>query len=168
MNRMLLIILSLILAMAVGLGGCITVNPPEETEDAIEPAPVETVPDPEPWSPDRDHILVVPREYLEREDGCTINVPPADYRIIPISVGKYEHLAGWGWNAKGIAEDHIDSWLVNSTGGKVSESGRTFNYSCTYTVSGSPGLPPGTWYIYLSNEFTSSSAKAVTLRVRWN
>lgn len=119
----------------------------------------------EAWSPERDKLLVVPQL---RQGPVTLTVPPGDYLIIPISVGKYEHLAGWGWSAVGKNEDYLDSWLVNSTGGRVNKSGRSFNYFCDYTVSGSSGLGSGTWYIYLSNEFTSLSAKEVTLRVHWN
>ena len=131
----------------------------EQIQELISPTlPVEI------WSPNRDRLRVVPQL---RQGSADITVPPADYLIIPISVGEYEHLATWGWSASGENEDYLDSWLVNSNGTKVSESGRTFNYSCYYTIAGSPGLGSGTWYIYLSNEFTSFTAKDVTLWVHW-
>ncbi len=134
-----------------------TPSPPAITT----PSPATT----ELWQPDREHVLQVDRKYLEQEGGFTIEIPPSDYKIIPVSVEEYEHLTGWGWNAEGKTENYIDSWLVNSEGNKISESGRAFNYSCGYT---SPGLPEGTYYIYLSNEFTSASAKSVKLHVSWS
>jgi hypothetical protein len=128
------------------------------------PAPAPAPDIPPPWSPDRSKLLVVPQL---RQGPYTVTVPPADYLIIPISVGEYERLVSWGWNAYGKtegSENYLDSWMVDSNGVKVSESGRTFNCGLGF-VGGSLG--PGTYYIYLSNEFTSFSAKDVALRVRW-
>lgn len=167
MKKKLTVILGLVLVMCLLVPVSCTAPPTPMPAPAPVPAPAPAPPEPEPWSPERDKLLKVSREYLAREGGYTINVPPADYLIIPISVGEYEHLAGWGWSAKGKAEDYLDSWLVNDRGNKISESGRAFNYSCGYAYGDNPGLSEGTYYIYLSNEFTSASAKAVTLHVRW-
>jgi len=162
-NRLAIIMLSLILVIT--LAGCASSPPPAP---ALTPTPTPT-PTVTPWSPDRNHMLVIPREYfVEFKDGYPVDVPPASYLIIPVCVGQYEHLAGWGWNAKGTTEDYLDSWLVDSSGAKISESPRSFNYGTAYAFGNNPGLGPGTYYIYLSNEFTPTSAKKVTLRVDWN
>jgi hypothetical protein len=162
-NRLAIILLSVILVII--LAGCSSPPAPVHT---LTPIPTPTV-TPTPWSPDRNHILVIPREYFAQfKDSYPVDVPPASYLIIPVSVGQYEHLAGWGWYAKGTTEDYLDSWLVNSSGTKISESGRVFNFGTQYAFDNNPGLGPGTYYIYLSNEFTSTSAKQVTLRIKWN
>lgn len=159
-GKLAIIILSLVVVLI--LSGC-TSNEPTITTKANQQK--ET---PISWSPDRNHIVVIPREYfVQYKDGYLVDVPPASYLIIPVSVGDYEHLAGWGWNAEGTEEDYLDSWLVNSNGDKISESGRSFNYGVAYAFDENPGLGPGTYYIYLSNEFTSASAKKVSLRVSW-
>jgi len=135
---------------------------------APKPVPTTTPSAPKPApNLDRNHLYLVPRESLSRDQGFQVVVAPADYRVIPISVGEYEHLVGWNWNAKGRTEDYLDSWLVDSTGRRISESGRSFNFGTDYAFGDSQGLPPGTYYIYLSNEFTAVSDKTVTLRVVW-
>ncbi len=68
MNKIATIILTLILAMVVGLGGCVTISPLPETGPPIEPEPTEVAPAPEAASsPTTTAILAgpeVPQEVL--------------------------------------------------------------------------------------------------------
>ena len=125
------------------------------------PAVQQATPTPTPWYPNYSKLLIMSREYLRPGSEVSILVPPADYRIVPVSVGKLEQLVSWGFNVNENTESYIDAWLVDSEGNVIVESGRTFNYGCRLSLS------EGTYYIYLSNEFTSAHDKRVHLSVVW-
>lgn len=127
------------------------------------------------WSLDRSKAIEY--EMGELEKGVTVSIPPADLRIIPVTSTKDRRIAGWGFNVygaglktpnKGEPENYIDFWAVNEWGGKEDEGGRFFNEGTVWTAGGNPsGLHVGTFYIYLSNQFDSTNAKDVVLKVRW-
>lgn len=154
LSKLSLIFVSVFVVTIVVLLGC----SPSPTPETTPPSPPQT------WSPEANNIVVIPRERLEMPSSCAIDIPLADYVIIPISVGEYEHLKGWTWDAKGTTEDYLDSWIVDSRGNKISESGRVFNFGVYYES----GLSEGTYYIYLSNEFNPTSAKQIILSVNWD
>jgi hypothetical protein len=115
------------------------------------------------WSLDKTKVVEYGTDELE--NGVTIVIPAADVRIIPVTSTKDRIISGWGFSEmprlKDEPENYIDFWVVNEWGGKEFEPVRTFNLhaqAITYA---------GTYYIYLSNQFDSNSAKEVVLHVKW-
>lgn len=127
------------------------------------------------WSLDRSKVIEY--ETGELEKGVTVRIPPGDLRIIPVTSTKDRRIGNWGFNVygaglktpnKGEPENYIDFWAVNEWGGKEDEGGRFFNEGTIWTAGGnSGGLYEGSFYLYLSNQFDSTSAKDVVLQVNW-
>ncbi len=126
------------------------------------------------WSLDRSKVIEY--ETGELEKGVTASIPPADLRIIPVTSTKDRRIGSWGVRVygpglkahnKGEPEYYIDFWALNEWGGKENEMGRIFNGATIWTIGNPAGLYEGIFYIYLSNQFDSSSAKDVVLQVKW-
>lgn len=112
-------------------------------------------------APGEAKLLEFSRESLE--SGVTITVPPSELCTVFICIPRYQRVTGWHWHLEGNTENEIGSWLEDDKGNRISESGRTSSYDCVYEV----GLREGHYYIYLSNEFDSTSAKKVWLQLDW-
>jgi hypothetical protein len=141
-----------------------TPTQPEQSGPSSLGITYEVIPLKDPsWSLDRSKVIEY--ETGELEKGITLSIPPADLRIVPVTSTKDRRISSWGFSeiphVKGEPENYIDFWVVNEWGGKVIQPYRTFNLhaqAITYD---------GTYYIYLSNQFDSTSAKEVVLQVKW-
>jgi hypothetical protein len=115
------------------------------------------------WSLDRSKVIEYGADELEK--GVTVSIPPADIRIIPVTSTKDRRISSWGFSeasyVTGEPKNYIEFWVVNEWGGKVIEPVRTFNLGAQASTS------DGTYYIYLSNQFDSVSAKEVVLHLKW-
>lgn len=113
------------------------------------------------WEPNKLKIVIYFRDDLER--GTFVTVPPADLVIIPIEVDEEESLDGYDFYVKrNGTENYIDIYLRDTRGNTISNLGRTCN-GVTWNLN----KPPGTYYLYLGNEFCSTHAKKVFLKVMW-
>ena len=83
-------------------------------------------------------------------------------RIVSLCVLRYQRVFGVHWHTEGNTQ--IESWIEDNKGKMLEESGRTSSYDFVTEV----GFGEGQYYIYLSNEFDSSSAKKVSLQVDWS
>jgi hypothetical protein len=110
-------------------------------------------------APGKSKTLEPGREALE--SGTVITIPAGEVRIVSLCVLRYQHVTGVHWHIEGNAQ--IDYWIEDSGGKRIDESGRTSSHDFISDV----GLGEGQYYIYLSNEFDSTSAKDVSLRVDW-
>jgi hypothetical protein len=110
-------------------------------------------------APGKSKILEPGRAALE--SGTVITIPPGEMRIVSLVVERYQHVTGIHWHTEG--DTQIDSWVEDSEGKRIDESGKTSNHDFVSEV----GLTEGQYYIYLSNEFDSTGAKKVSLQVDW-
>jgi len=133
------IIISLILATSIGLGGCATVNIPEETAtDEIN------------WFPDASKVIVCSRSGLE--NGVIINIPPGDTRIVPFEIREGERINTFSLSA--ISGGGFQSFFRDSKGNFVLKS----------TMM--PG-EPDTYYLYIRNDSLTSEYCKVNLIIRF-
>lgn len=110
-------------------------------------------------APGKSKILELSREALE--SGTVITVPPGEVRIVLVCIPRYQRVTGVHWHSEGNTE--IESWIEDDKEKKIDESGRTSSHDFVTEV----GLREGQYYIYLSNEFDSTSAKEISLQVDW-
>lgn len=83
MNKVTLIIVTLILAVAVGLGGCTSEAPPSTEEPK--------------WFPDASNVIIYSRSELEQ--GVIVTIPPSDTRIVPFEIREGERIKTFSLSA---------------------------------------------------------------------
>jgi len=110
-------------------------------------------------APGKSKILEPGREALE--SGTVITIPAGEVRIVSLCILRYQRVTGVHWHTEGNTQ--IESWIEDDKGKMLEESGRTSSHDFVTEV----GFGEGQYYIYLSNEFDSTSAKKVSLRVEW-
>jgi len=110
-------------------------------------------------APGKGKILELGREALE--GGTVITVPPGEVRIVLLCVPRYQRVTGVHWQSEGGTE--VESWIEDNNENRIDESGRTSSHDFVTEV----GLREGQYYIFLSNESDSTSAKEISLQVDW-
>lgn len=110
-------------------------------------------------APGQGKVLELSREALE--GGTVVTVPPGEVRIVLVCVPRYQRVTGVHWQSEGGTE--VESWIEDAKEKRIDESGRTSSHDFVTDV----GLREGQYYIFLSNEFDSTSAKKVSLQVDW-
>ena len=101
MNKVTLIIVTLILAVAVGLGGCTNAAPPSTEEPN--------------WWPDASKVIVYSRSVLEQ--GVIATIPPDDIRIVPFEIRHGERIKTFHLTA--ISGGGFQSFFRDSKGNFV-------------------------------------------------